>query len=278
MSKEELRHLYDEIYARLSSCNLLDEIIREAMKHEAASIPGQFSFLKHTELRRIDHELSRCSKIHNGLDLGCGLGGLTNYLAERHGGNWIGLDCSFIAVAAASRGVGHKPPSFLLGDLEKMPFADETLDCVVAIDSLQHASSFERCADELSRILVPDGLLLFTRWTSNLPDRRIAGDPLHRALLARGFSFVSLEETDLGLDLQIAVYRIVYERRAQVRDELGSTLLDLMYSEAKHLIQLRDRVGRYLVIAQRVQRVRKRKIAGGRTPIDTGFSRHPGGS
>jgi SAM-dependent methyltransferase len=98
------------------------------------------------------------------LDLGCG-GGTTT--VELFGGDErydiVGGDVSPTALATYARRTGN--PAVRL-DAERLPFADDRFDVVVADDVVEHLVDTDAFARELHRVLRPDGWLLLT--TPNL--------------------------------------------------------------------------------------------------------------
>ena len=105
------------------------------------------------------------------LDIGCGLGGKTVAYAEV-GARVTGVDISEGNVAGASRFARARgiDASFVAGDAERLPFADNTFDTIIANDSLEHFKDPESALRELGRVVRPNGaiFLFFTPWTSPL--------------------------------------------------------------------------------------------------------------
>ena len=107
------------------------------------------------------------------LDLGCGTGYATAKLRERFPvANIVGLDLALQMLATArtqakpaswwTRVTGRAPPqSWLCSDAEALPFKTESIDFVVSNLTLQWCNP-ERVAKEVSRVLKPTGLFMFT--------------------------------------------------------------------------------------------------------------------
>ena len=83
-------------------------------------------------------------------DLGCGSGVFTNILAER-GYAAQGIDISPKLIALAR----HKYPklTFIEGDVEKLPYPDNSLDGVLLSGLVHHFPDPSRCAAETFRVL-----------------------------------------------------------------------------------------------------------------------------
>lgn len=104
------------------------------------------------------------------LDVGCGLGGKSVAYAEA-GASVIGVDVEKENVErSAAFARGCPGARFLAGDAERLPFADASLDLVVANDSLEHFRDPAAALKELGRVLRPGGsiFLFFTPWRSPL--------------------------------------------------------------------------------------------------------------
>lgn len=88
------------------------------------------------------------------LDLGCGTGYGAAALAMG-GLHVVGVDR--IRPAERARGVGA---DFVVGDLTRLPFADETVDHLVSFQVIEHFADPRTYLGELARVLSPGGLAL----------------------------------------------------------------------------------------------------------------------
>ena len=94
------------------------------------------------------------------LDLGCGGGFLSNYLAER-GHRVIGVDTTAENLAIARANDRSHSATYVRGDACALPFARHSFDVVCAMDLLEHVEDPERVIAEASRVLAPGGLFVF---------------------------------------------------------------------------------------------------------------------
>jgi SAM-dependent methyltransferase len=114
------------------------------------------------------------------LDLGCGDGVLTATLAAR-GALATGIDIERAALRAAIRRTDpgqHRPPRFVQGRVERLPFADGVFDVAVAVTVLCIVPDSARVVAEAARVLRPGGRLVIGelgRWSTWAARRRIKG-------------------------------------------------------------------------------------------------------
>jgi len=100
------------------------------------------------------------------LDIGCGGGFLSNYLACQ-GHRVTGLDESAEALGvAASRDVTGAV-RYAQGDALDLPFESASFDVVCAMDFLEHVEDPERAIGEAARVLRPGGLFYFHTFNRN---------------------------------------------------------------------------------------------------------------
>ena len=100
------------------------------------------------------------------LDAGCG-SGLALELAKKRGVVPTGLDASEGLLGVARERVGEA--DLHQGDLEALPFADDTFDAVSAFNSVQFASDPVRAVSEMARVAKPGAPVTVTTWAA--PER-----------------------------------------------------------------------------------------------------------
>ncbi|MEO5740909.1 MAG: class I SAM-dependent methyltransferase [Vicinamibacterales bacterium] len=99
------------------------------------------------------------------LDIGCGDGTLTYRLAQRNGRVW-GVDDSLLPLRLArdqfERRPGHPRPFLTNADARTLPFPDESFDCVVMADVIEHIDAPDAVMSEAHRVLRKGGQILLT--------------------------------------------------------------------------------------------------------------------
>jgi len=97
------------------------------------------------------------------LDVGCGIGGPSRYLASRFGCHVVGLDLTpeFIATAemlTRRTGLADRA-TYRQGNALEMPFADASFDLVWSQNAAMNIADRERLYGEMRRVLRPSGRL-----------------------------------------------------------------------------------------------------------------------
>ncbi|HEY0379276.1 MAG TPA: class I SAM-dependent methyltransferase [Pyrinomonadaceae bacterium] len=100
-------------------------------------------------------------------DLGCGSGViLSEVLLMKREWEGHGLDISPQSIAYARRLAAHKGvagrASFRTGCVTELPYADESLNLVIASEVVEHMPEPEVVIDEITRVLKPGGQLVLT--------------------------------------------------------------------------------------------------------------------
>ena len=94
-------------------------------------------------------------------DVGCGAG-MAATLSASLGATVAGIDAAEAMLAIArERTVGG---DFRQGDLEALPFADESFDLVTGFNAFQYAGGLARAPREAGRVTKPGGMIVIMTW------------------------------------------------------------------------------------------------------------------
>jgi ubiquinone/menaquinone biosynthesis C-methylase UbiE len=110
-------------------------------------------------------ELSQLQSYHNVLDVGCGLGGSARYIATEFGCSVMGVDLTDEYIDVANKltefvNLSDKV-SFKQASALKLPFSSDIFDVVWTEHTQMNISDKEKFYSELSRVLKPNGRLVF---------------------------------------------------------------------------------------------------------------------
>lgn len=118
---------------------------------------------KENEIRSLWVQQQICrhtKKPVNILDIGCGGGFLSNYLAEQ-GHRVTGIDLSNQSLEVAKKHDRTNTVCYLHANAYQLPFPDGSFDAVCAMDILEHIEEPQKLIQEASRLLSKDGLFFF---------------------------------------------------------------------------------------------------------------------
>ncbi|MDP2733239.1 MAG: class I SAM-dependent methyltransferase, partial [Hoeflea sp.] len=122
------------------------------------------------EVRRIVADVDFAGK--RVLDVGCGSGGITLFLAREYKPRSIvGFDVEQPVVDLASRRAAEQgladTASFVRGAPGRLPFEDQSFDVVFSKDALIHVADKEALFADIFRVLKPGGKFAASDWLSS---------------------------------------------------------------------------------------------------------------
>ena len=126
------------------------------------------------------------------LEIGCGVGAVSAFLANDYGVHVVGIDQDPEQIEYARK--MHAPSerlSFSVGDVSRMAFDEGRFDLVLSLNVLHHVPEWRAAVAELARVLRPGGRYLwmdivFPRWVVKLfrPVTRRYGVYTHEEIAA----------------------------------------------------------------------------------------------
>lgn len=237
--QQRIQHFYDQ------SSELWEQIWGEHMHHGYYGPSGR----QRKDRRQAQVDLIETLLTWGGvrspqkiLDVGCGIGGSTLYLAQKYSAAAVGITLSPIqaeraAARAGAAGISLSPIEtqtadapdrpqvfFQVADAQNTPFADNTFDFIWSMESGEHMPDKRQFLQESYRLLQPGGLFLMATWchrsTDSLAGRLTADEQRHLDAIYRAYCLpyvISLPEygaiaADLGFtDLSIADWTVAVE-------------------------------------------------------------------
>ena len=160
---QRIQQFYDR------SSNLWEEIWGEHMHHGYYGADGtEKKNRRQAQIDLIEEALrwADITQAHHILDVGCGIGGSSLYLAERYGANATGITLSPVQADRATERAQDAgiAATFQVADALQMPFADGSFDFVWSMESGEHMPDKEQFLRECVRVLKPGGTLLMVTW------------------------------------------------------------------------------------------------------------------
>lgn len=124
------------------------------------------------------------------VDVGCGIGGSSRYIAKKLGCRADGITLSPVQAQRANELCGPAGLSdqctFQVGDALAQPFEDDSFDLTWSLESGEHMPDKRKFVEELIRVTKPGGKIALVTWCHrNLLPGEATLKPDEQALLAR---------------------------------------------------------------------------------------------
>ncbi|BAW96835.1 putative gamma-tocopherol methyltransferase [[Synechococcus] sp. NIES-970] len=172
---QQIREFYD------ASSPLWESIWGEHMHHGFYGFGGTERLnRRQAQIELIEEFLAwgKVEQIERFVDVGCGIGGSTLYLAEKFNAEGVGITLSPVqANRATERAAAHnltEQTEFKVADALNMPFRDGEFDLVWTLESGEHMPNKRQFLQECTRVLKPGGKLLMATWCHR-PTDSVAG-------------------------------------------------------------------------------------------------------
>jgi len=164
------------------------------------------------------------------LDVGCGVGGTSRYLARQRGCRVVGITLSSVQ-ALMARDAGALPseddvrkgpaPSFVVGDAAALPFRG-IFDCMIALEVLSHVDDREGFFRDAARLLPANGRIGIAAWLKadglSAEESEAYIEPIERGMLVELPTMREYEETTARAGLRVTLYRDISAEVARTWD------------------------------------------------------------
>ena len=96
------------------------------------------------------------------LDLGCGAGKITEYISDVSGAHAVGIDFAKGPIRTANERTAPKSTrlQFKLGNLNKVPFSEQSFDAITSFDTLYFVDDLPQVIRQLKSLLKPTGRMV----------------------------------------------------------------------------------------------------------------------
>jgi tocopherol O-methyltransferase len=164
---QQIQEFYD------ASSGLWEEVWGEHMHHGYYGVDGKQKLDRRQAQIVLIEELLAWSfpdgqKPTNILDVGCGIGGSSLYLAEKFQAQVTGITLSPVqadrATDRAKEAGLSAQANFKVANALEMPFADNSFDFVWSLESGEHMPDKTKFLQECYRVLKPGGRLMLATW------------------------------------------------------------------------------------------------------------------
>jgi tocopherol O-methyltransferase len=177
------------------------------------------------QLQLIEH-LAQLARVKPGsaiLDVGCGLGGSSLYLAKNYSASVTGITNSSVQVQMAIKAAARErlPANFLLMDAEAMDFQKQ-FDILWSVESISHYEHRKEFFASARKLLKPGGTFAITDWfkKDNLTrtETKKFIDPIEKGMMVKLQIMDDYEHFLISNDLQIMHREILNKSCAKTWD------------------------------------------------------------
>jgi len=180
------------------------------------------------------------------LDVGCGFGASSLYLAKHYGATVTGITISPVQVQMATQSATAKEldAKFLLMDAEAMTFQKQ-FDILWSMESISHMQDLSAFFSSAAKLLKPAGSFAITDWfkSNNLTqaETREFIDPIEKGMFVELQTMQHYEQLLISNGLQI-IHREILNRNCEKTWDLGLEII-----KNKHFWALAAKLGTHFV-------------------------------
>lgn len=148
------------------------------------------------------------SDVKRVLEVGCGVGVLSSYLADKYSWSVIGIDIDSEQIEIARNVQGENEClKFVEADASKLPYGNNEFDLVLSFDVLHHIPNWVTTIEEINRVLKPNGFYVLGELAfSNFLVKNFRG------LLSNFGGLFTVD--DINHQLKMDNFDIVYEEKS----------------------------------------------------------------
>ena len=178
------------------------------------------------------------------LDLGCGLGGVAEYISDQTGASATGLDYIPEAVSLALERTQHKADrlNYVEGNLDHLLEGwnehPQQFDTLVSIDSIYMPNQLSDTLLKMKRLLKPEGQMLiyysYFAFDPQEPRSVLSADasPLAQVIQSLGWSYEVWDFTEEVFNLMRRKRKLAKEMKSEFEAEDSMMLFEFLYNES----------------------------------------------
>jgi ubiquinone/menaquinone biosynthesis C-methylase UbiE len=236
--------LYAPVLARQADSPTMAGIWKTAFGADYPDEAEPFGFVTLDELARMAANL-RVGPGEAFVDLGCGRGGPSLWLARETGARVVGLDVVPEAIRNANlrRSTFSAEATFVVASFMATGLKSSSFHGATSVDAFWMAPDKDLALREIARVLVPGSRFVFTTWEP--------AEYSYRALLAGAdFDVVAVESTPNWKARQLSVYSAILQHAKRLEMEMGKEASSILIREAQNVSRNLSRFERLLIVAE----------------------------
>jgi ubiquinone/menaquinone biosynthesis C-methylase UbiE len=250
---------WNPVYDGHARSTILDQIRRESYGDDYDEELKANSMVMLSELRWCIQAL-RLAPGSAFIDLGCGQGGPSLWVARETDARVTGIDLSSNALSYARKlsasfvAVGRA--NYFVGDVTRLPLNDRSYSAVLSIDVFQLLPDKPGAFAELARVMRPDARLALTTRERHSSDTKVVIETIvadyEPLLAAAGFELLERHEPAGWEERHRRYYLRVLEMRDAISAEAGEDFAGRMVRDAQNVLSMLPGTRRVLIVARRI--------------------------
>jgi len=188
------------------------------------------------------HDLMARLDIRKGdrvLDLGCGAGGIAEYIADETGAQVTGLDYAESAIRTALDRTDRKRDrlTFVQGDMNSLEFPAHSFDKILSLDTIYWVADIDVALTTIANLLRPNGkIAVYIAHTPLIDDHPNAHEPhgtwIAQSLVKLGLSYDVVDHTEDFLQFWPRVRKTALELKEDFVAEGNEVIFDSFMLDA----------------------------------------------
>ena len=224
------QHYYPAAQASQAHSQLCERVFGKDLTQDGqANMDSLNDLIAYLEIKRDDRVL----------DLGCGAGGIAEYVSDETGAHVTGLDYAASAIDVAMDRTERKRDrlTFVQGDMNALEFPKHSFDQVIALDTIYWVADIDEALASIVRLIKPGGKLgIFIAHTPEIEDGTGENEPhgtwVAKSLEKIGLDFVAHDYTESFLLFWPKMREVVMDLRDDFVAEGNELIFDSFMLDA----------------------------------------------
>ena len=219
---------------------------------------SQFNMTPMNQLNNLIEKLNLDENCHV-LDLGCGIGRISEYISDTTKAKVTGIDFAAPSIQRANeRNIDKKERlNFIVGNMNNLQFIESSFDIIIAIDTVYFVDDLEKLIKRLKEITKDGGRMgiFYDEMIKPEDNKQILkadNTKLAKVLKKHDLEYLTYNYTDEEKD----VWKRALQLSEEMRDEFDAageiSTYESRIEESKHVLSYvnEDRISRYLYIVR----------------------------
>lgn len=179
------------------------------------------------------------------LDLGCGLGKVSEYISNKTGAKIVGIDFSSKAIEWARSQIHSQNEKliFQVGDINNLDFPPSSFDAIIVIDSMYFIEDLDSSIKKMKKMLKSKGQMGIFYAQYREPDESIEilkaeNTTVGKALLKNGLLFQAIDFTDNAKGIWSKEISAAEELKEMFEKEENLIIYNDRMEDAKRVLEL----------------------------------------